>query len=81
MSKPGKEGEQPEREIKYKTYKEVRKLTLTLDKAIHDLNLAPELEEVEGFKLRLLGIFSKNRSEWLEVDATSMLRGYCLVPM
>ena len=56
-------------------------MTLTLDRAITDLELAPEIEEVEGLKLRFIGVFSKNRAEWLEVDVTTILRGYCLVPM
>ena len=45
------------------------------------MNLAPEIEEVPGLKLRFIGIFSKNRAEWLEVDVMTILRGYCLVPM
>lgn len=65
----------------YKTYKQVQEISDALNRAIHDLNLSPVIEEVPGLKLRFIGIFSKNRTEWLEVDAMTILNGYCVVPM
>lgn len=80
-TKPAAEGQKEEREIQYKTYAQVKNTTQIINKAIVDLNLAPEIEEVPGLKLRFIGIFSKNRSEWLEVDLTTIFNGYCLIPM
>lgn len=65
----------------YKQYREVQQITDALNRAIHDLNLSPQIEEVPGLKLRFIGIFSRNRAEWLEVDAMGILNGYCVVPM
>lgn len=46
------------------------------------LNLAPEVNEYSDFKLRLVGIYSKNREEWSLADiGCGMLYGMTLVPL
>lgn len=67
--------------VEYLTYGQVREKVDSIGAAINDLNLAPEIEEVPGLKLRFLAMFSKNRMEWTMVDLASILYGYVIIPM
>lgn len=44
-----------------------------------ELNLAPAVKEAEG--LKLVGVYSKNRAEWMLVDIASCLYGFTTVPL
>lgn len=63
------------------TYQEVQKKVQTLANGIAKLGFAAEIEEVPGIKLKMLGIFSKNRVEWMFLDLVCILYGYTLIPM
>jgi long-chain acyl-CoA synthetase len=65
----------------YKTYAEVFEIAENLGSGLITLNLVPELHEYENFKVRLMGIFSKNRPEWLIQDCANFLYGFAMVPL
>jgi len=45
-----------------------------------NLNLAVELSEFKHYKLKMVGIFSKNREEWLLLDIANTLYNVTMVP-
>lgn len=45
------------------------------------MGLAPEISEYENYKLRLVGIFSKNREEWVVLDLSNSLYKAAIVPI
>lgn len=45
------------------------------------MKLAPEINEFENFKLRLIGMFAKNREEWMVLDLSNALYKGVLVPI
>ena len=51
---------------------------MRLGKAMHDRKMAIK-EPVRG--MNLVGIFSKNRLEWFQVDWACILFGYTLAPL
>jgi len=44
------------------------------------LNLAPTLNEYKEISLRLVGVFSKNRAEWVILDWANSIYGGTMVP-
>jgi long-chain acyl-CoA synthetase len=44
------------------------------------LNLAAETSEYKNFKLKLIGVFAKNRREWLILDIANIMYDYTMVP-
>lgn len=52
-----------------------------LGSGLLNLDLVPELHEYENYKVRLMGIFSKNRPEWLIQDCANFLYGFAMVPL
>jgi long-chain acyl-CoA synthetase len=45
------------------------------------LNLAPLVEDVPGQPMRLIGIYSRNRMEWMLVDLACCMYGFVTVPL
>lgn len=70
-----------EKSIDYLTYRDVQRKVTHLASAIEKLNLAPVVEEVPGLKMKMLGVYSKNRYEWMLLDIVCMLYGFVLIPM
>lgn len=48
---------------------------------IANLNMAPEVNEYNDLKMQMVGIFAKNRSEWLILDVANFMYGYTMVPL
>lgn len=67
--------------IKYLSYKEVQQKIGQLASSVNEKGIAPQIEEVPGMKMRFLGVYTKNRAEWLLVDLTCIMYGFVLVPM
>jgi len=51
-----------------------------LGTAININNLAPELTEYKHFKLKLIGIFAKNREEWVVLDFANVMFNFTIIP-
>lgn len=45
------------------------------------LNLIPEEIKYEGMNLKLIGVFSKNREEWLLLEFANFLYGNTMIPL
>lgn len=65
----------------YKSYKEVIETAEQLGSGLLNLGLVPELSEYQNYKVRMMGIFSKNRSEWIIQDIANYLYGFAMVPL
>ncbi|CAD8132100.1 unnamed protein product [Paramecium pentaurelia] len=72
---------QNSRHYVYKTYIEVRDVAEQLGSGIKNLNLIPNPVVYEGQELRMIGIFSKNREEWLLLDIANTLYGNTMIPL
>lgn len=70
-----------EKTVDYITYREAQRKVTHLAAAVTKLNLAPQVEEVPGMPMKMLGVYSKNRYEWMLLDMVCMLYGYVLIPM
>ena len=46
-----------------------------------NLNFVPKVQEYKQFKLKLVGVFSKNREEWLLLEYANVLQGNTMVPL
>ena len=46
-----------------------------------NLGLVPEISEYKDYKLKMVGIFSKNREEWALLDMANMLYGNTMIPL
>ncbi|CAD8054344.1 unnamed protein product [Paramecium sonneborni] len=65
----------------YKTYIEVRDIAELLGSGIKNMNLIPNPVQYDGQELRMIGIFSKNREEWLLLDIANTLYGNTMIPL
>ena len=63
------------------TYAAVEKKIKRLGSGIINLGLAPELNEFEDFKIKFVGIYSKNSTEWLLTDIACSYYGLTVVPI
>jgi long-chain acyl-CoA synthetase len=52
-----------------------------LGSGMENLNLIPPISEYNNYKLKLVGVFSKNREEWSVLDVANMLYNGCMVPL
>lgn len=52
-----------------------------LGAGINELNLIPEVQEYKGFQLKMIGVFSKNREEWLLLECANILYGNTMIPL
>jgi long-chain acyl-CoA synthetase len=63
------------------TYREVHEQALAIGSAILNRNLAPELAEYKQYRLRIVGVFAKNRPEWLILDVANALFNFVMSPL
>jgi long-chain acyl-CoA synthetase len=68
-------------EYKFKTYGDVEKIVHNLASGIEKLELAPKISEYEDLSLSFLGVYSKNREEYLMIDMVSAMYGHTIVPI
>jgi len=68
-------------EYKFKTYGDVDKIVHDLASGIEQLKLAPKISEYEDLSLSFLGVYSKNREEYLMIDMVSAMYGHTIVPI
>ncbi|MCQ2820170.1 MAG: AMP-binding protein [archaeon] len=68
-------------EYYYKTYKEVQQEVIKFAKGVSLLNLCPEIKTKENGILKFLGIYSRNREEWLISDIASHMNSVVIVPI
>ena len=66
-------------DIKWKTYKEIQEHAISFGTGLLELDLCPIQEDED--QLQVLGIFSKNREEWLIADIGCALFGITTVPL
>ena len=59
----------------FKSYQEVFEIAQRLGSSLLNQGFVPEISEFENYKLRFVGIFSKNREEYLECEIACMLYG------
>ena len=64
----------------WKTMLEVKDLSKSLANYLHKNDMCPEVTSEEG-TLRFVGIFSKNREEWVVTDFACMISGITSVPL
>ncbi|CAD8049638.1 unnamed protein product [Paramecium sonneborni] len=69
------------RHYKYSTYKEVKQNAEYLGSGIINLNLIPKPEVFEDQQLKMIGVFSKNREEWLILDIANTFYGNTMIPL
>lgn len=74
-------GSQNNGEYVYKSYSDVEKLARWVGSGIESKNLAPQINEYKNFKLKMTGIFAKNREEWMILDISNALYGRTMVPL
>lgn len=55
----------------WKTWEQVDKIARNLAQGIRVLNLMPEIENEEGI-WKFMGIYSKNREEWIITELASV---------
>ncbi|CAK71079.1 unnamed protein product (macronuclear) [Paramecium tetraurelia] len=72
---------QNSKHYKYMTYKEVKQDAEYLGSGIINLNLIPKPEVFEDQQLKMIGVFSKNREEWLILDIANTLYGNTMIPL
>lgn len=52
-----------------------------LGSGIRKLNLIPQPVEYQGKTLRMVGVFSKNREEWILLSYSNFLYGHTMIPL
>ena len=63
------------------TYGVAEKKIKRLGSGIINLKLAPEVNEFENFKVKFIGVYSKNSVEWLLTDVACSYYGLTVVPI
>ncbi|CAD8062385.1 unnamed protein product [Paramecium primaurelia] len=66
--------------FKFMSYNQVNEEAIHLGIGISNLNLVKEVQEYQHYKLKLIGVFAKNRREWMILDWANILYGYTMVP-
>ncbi|CAD8073793.1 unnamed protein product [Paramecium sonneborni] len=66
--------------FKFMSYNQVNEEAMHLGSGMSNLSLVKEVQEYQHYKLKLVGVFSKNRREWMILDWANMLYGYTMVP-
>jgi len=59
----------------FKTYQEIFEIAQKLGSGLINSTMVPETAEFESYKMRFVGVFSKNREEYLECEIACMLYG------
>lgn len=61
-------------EYQWKTFKQVRTISEAIARGLRSMDLCPEVDgEKPGQKLRFVGIWSKNREEWVTTLLATMM--------
>jgi long-chain acyl-CoA synthetase len=68
-------------QYEYKSFSEIFNIAKQLGSGMLKLDLASSIEEYQGQQMNLIGIFSKNREEWMYVEYANFLYGFTMVPM
>jgi len=63
------------------TVETIEKKIKRLGSGISHLGLAPEINEFEDFKVKFVGIYSRNSLEWLLTDIACSYYGFTVVPI
>ncbi|CAK71979.1 unnamed protein product (macronuclear) [Paramecium tetraurelia] len=66
--------------FQFLSYNQVNEEAIHLGSGISNLNLVKEVQEYQHYKLKLIGIFAKNRREWMILDWANIIYGYTMVP-
>ncbi|CAD8174947.1 unnamed protein product [Paramecium pentaurelia] len=67
-------------DFSFMTYSQVQEEAIHLGSGIKTWGLANEVNEYKNYKMKLIGVFSKNRREWVILDIANILYGYTMVP-
>jgi long-chain acyl-CoA synthetase len=67
-------------EYQWKTFKQTYNESLAISKYLYNENLVPTITNEEG-TFRFLGLYSKNREEWVTTDISCMLSAVTSVPL
>ncbi|EGR28828.1 hypothetical protein IMG5_168640 [Ichthyophthirius multifiliis] len=65
----------------YVKYNQVYNEAKALGSAVQQMKLFNEIHEYKDFKMKIIGIYSKNRTEWNVTDMACVLYGYTTVPL
>lgn len=65
----------------FMTYETVEKKIKQIGSGITNLNLAPELNEFEDWKVKFIGIYAKTSIEWFLIDIACSYYGFSVVPI
>lgn len=69
-------------EYKWKTYEQAALIAKNVGSGVVEHDLAPLVTNDEDkVEFRPVGIYAKNREEWLQTDYASVLYGFCLIPL
>ncbi|CAD8156607.1 unnamed protein product [Paramecium octaurelia] len=66
--------------FQFLSYNQVNEEAIHLGSGISNLNLVKEVQEYQHYKLKLIGVFAKNRREWMILDWANIIYGYTMVP-
>ena len=66
-------------EYEYKTYKEIHTEVIEFATGVSLLGLCPEVETRASGKFKFMGIYSRNREEWMVTDIASHMNSISLV--
>lgn len=72
---------QSNEEYTWQTYRECIDTAQAFGGALLEKNLVPTIKEYQNLELRFLGVYSKNRGEYLITDLAAMLYGITTVPI
>ncbi|CAK80910.1 unnamed protein product (macronuclear) [Paramecium tetraurelia] len=67
-------------DFSFMTYSQVQEEAIHLGSGIKTWGLANEVNEYKNYKMKLIGVFGKNRREWVILDIANILYGYTMVP-
>ncbi|KAL4434742.1 hypothetical protein ABPG74_017162 [Tetrahymena malaccensis] len=68
-------------QYEYITYDTVMTQAKSIASALQNLSLLKEVKDYKNYELKLVGIYAKNRAEWIVSDIANALYGYTMVPL
>lgn len=72
---------QNSKHYEYKTYKECHDIALNLGAGTIHMGLIPNPVKYKEWNLKMVGVFSKNREEWMILEFANILYGNTLIPL
>lgn len=70
-----------EERYEYFTWSQVETQIKAIGSAIENLGLAPVKAQHKNYKLRFVGVHSKNTTHWILLDIANMMYGYTTMPL